>query len=472
MRRWMVWIGAIICIIVSMSVIYQLYLTYGYNVYDMTRISRGHVAQTITPTSQKELCDMLRHTSGPIAVAGARYSQGGQTWIEGGTVIDMQHLNRIPHVDIANKTITVEAGVTWRQILEALTPLGLSPDVMQSYYDFTVGGALSVNAHGRDTTGSIIKTVHSIQVALADGSLVHASRSERYDLFRAMIGGYSSCGIITQATLSVVDNTSIVRETTTLPRTAYVSYLREHIIPSNRISLHNFVVYPPDFQKGLIVNWHVTSPRNIVRSTDLVRSETPHFADSFGELMLRRVWGSKYMRKQLENIITARPKETHRNREIGVPVATLGSWTQILSSNILQEYFIPLEQFDTFCDRLRDLYHTFQMNILNVSVRYVSADTESLLTYAPQDCCSIVLYMNVTWYPGMMSFLRRWTQACIDAALGCTGTYYLPYHLLATQSQFHSAYPQWKHVRDIKQIYDPDHVFSNSLIETYILPHT
>jgi len=471
MRRWIIWVGAALGLIALVSIVYQLYVMYGYNVYDPTRISKGRVAQVVTPDSQDELREAIQNASGPIAIAGAKYSQGGQTWIHDGTVVDIKNLNRIIDVDIPNATMTVESGCTWRQILEMLTPMGLSPEVMQSYYDFTVGGALSVNAHGRDTTGSIIKTVRSIRVMLYDGSIVNADRSERYDLFCAMIGGYSSCGIITEATLSLVDNTMITRETVSMPSHKYISYLHDTVIPHEYISLHNCIVYPPDFRNALVVNWHENHPQQVVRIADISRYTSPHVIDTFGELILRRIWGSKYVRNQLEKAITASPKEVHRNYEIGVPIASLGPWTQIISSNILQEYFIPHEQVNTFLDRLRDLYDTYRINILNASVRYVPADTESVLSYAPHDCCSIVLYINVTWLPGMTSFLRKWTQACIDAAIGCGGTYYLPYHLLATQSQFQNAYPGWKRLREIKNSYDPQHIFSNTLIDMYIMQH-
>ena len=75
-------------------------------------------------------------------------------------------------------TITVEAGITWRALQNVIDPKDLSLRIMQSYANFTVGGSLSVNAHGRYVNqGPIIRSVRAIQVVLADGRLVDASPS-------------------------------------------------------------------------------------------------------------------------------------------------------------------------------------------------------------------------------------------------------------------------------------------------------
>jgi len=265
------------------------------SITDKARISQGTIEEVVRPDAVKDLAAIVASKSGPIAIAGAKYSQGGQTWAEGGTVIDMRSISRILDLDIKGKQITVESGITWRDILEVISPLGLSVQVMQSYYDFTVGGALSVNAHGRDIAGSIVKSVHSIKVLLADGSLVTASRTKNVDLFNAAIGGYGSCGIIVEATLSLTDNTEIRREAHYMPVSEYVRYVKNTIANNSAIALHNANVYPPVFDHALAVNWVVDNPHNIRRSNALIRPESPHLVDTCGEFMVRRFWGGKYL---------------------------------------------------------------------------------------------------------------------------------------------------------------------------------
>ena len=81
---------------------------------------------------------------------------------------------------------------------------------MQTYANFTVGGSLSVNVHGRYIHhGALIKSVKSIKVVLANGDLVNASRTENPDIFKAVIGGYGGIGVIVEATLGLDENVKI-----------------------------------------------------------------------------------------------------------------------------------------------------------------------------------------------------------------------------------------------------------------------
>lgn len=68
--------------------------------------------------------------------------------------------------------------------------MGLSPKVMQSNHDFGVAATFSVNVHGWATAhGPMGSTVRSVDMLLADGSLVTASRQDNPQIFVAAMGG-------------------------------------------------------------------------------------------------------------------------------------------------------------------------------------------------------------------------------------------------------------------------------------------
>jgi hypothetical protein len=143
---------------------------------------------------------------------------GGQIATAGGLHIDMRQFDKILNVSPAEKTITVQSGTRWRQIQERIDEADLSIAIMQSYANFTVGGSLSVNVHGRYVgRGPIISSVRSMKVVLADGTLVEASRAQNPDIFNAVVGGYDGLGIITEATLDLTDNVKVKREDRTMP---------------------------------------------------------------------------------------------------------------------------------------------------------------------------------------------------------------------------------------------------------------
>lgn len=109
-------------------------------VSDNGRIYRATLDRYVQPESIKELQEIVRQASlggKRISFAGQRHSQGGHTFCEGGIVIDMRALNQIIKIDPVAKAITVQPGVTWEEIQNAINPYGLSIKVMQASNIFT-----------------------------------------------------------------------------------------------------------------------------------------------------------------------------------------------------------------------------------------------------------------------------------------------------------------------------------------------
>ncbi len=165
---------------------------------DVTQLNPIVVSMVLTPTTTEEIVEAVKRHGGPISVGGARHSMGGQIATKGALHIDMRRFDKILSFSPAEKSITVQAGTRWRQIQERIDAANLSVAIMQTYANFTVGGSLSVNVHGRYVgRGPIILSVRSLKVILADGALVEASPAQNPDIFNAVVGGYGGLGIIT-----------------------------------------------------------------------------------------------------------------------------------------------------------------------------------------------------------------------------------------------------------------------------------
>src|SRR5262249_9201415 len=136
--------------------------------------------------------------------------------------LDMRALDHVIELEPERKRITVQAGITWRQVQGTIDLHGLAVKIMQSYANFSGGGSPRVNAHRRYVgQGPLIGSVEAIRVVLADGQLVTASRTENPDLFYGCIGGYGGLGVIVEATLELADNARIARTIRKLPVTEY-----------------------------------------------------------------------------------------------------------------------------------------------------------------------------------------------------------------------------------------------------------
>ena len=102
---------------------------------------------------------------------------GGQIASPGSMHLDLRALNGIARVLAAGSaTIGVQAGIRWCDIQRFVDPHGLAVKIMQTYANFTVGGSLSVNVHGRYIgLGPLVLSVRWVKLVLPDGSLVEAS---------------------------------------------------------------------------------------------------------------------------------------------------------------------------------------------------------------------------------------------------------------------------------------------------------
>lgn len=112
---------------------------------------------------------------------------GGLTYSSGffgdppGLVFDTSGLNRIVDLDPRNMYITVETGVTWKQIHEALRPHGLRLPCFGTFSGAaaTVGGGLSSGAlfFGTARYGTVADSLLGLEVALADGTLLRTGQA-------------------------------------------------------------------------------------------------------------------------------------------------------------------------------------------------------------------------------------------------------------------------------------------------------
>ena len=82
--------------------------------------------------------DRARKDGVPICMMGTGHNLGGHAFVDGAMVLDMRQFNRVLSLDRERKRVTVESGITWDKIQEAVSPAGLALKAMQSDNIFTV----------------------------------------------------------------------------------------------------------------------------------------------------------------------------------------------------------------------------------------------------------------------------------------------------------------------------------------------
>ncbi|MFX3632206.1 MAG: FAD-dependent oxidoreductase [Candidatus Pristimantibacillus sp.] len=450
----------------------------GQDPYLMTDYSRLHpvkVERVIEGKEEEQLVALLQEAKNKkltISIAGQRHSQGGHTYYKDGIVVDMTSYNQILSFEPENKRITVQAGATWENIQDSINSDGLSIRTMQSQNTFTVGGSISINAHGRDIrNGSLIKSVESFRLLTADGEVRQVSRTENAELFPLALGGYGLFGIILDVTLSLTDDELYTVSTETMGTEQYVDYFRTEVEANPDIRMHigRISVAPDSFMTEMFAkNYKVNTTEPVQKHNKLVARE-PWVAP--GKLLFQvnrsTDWGKNLMWNMQTRVFTEQSGELISRNNAQRAAWKFMEYSQPGSNDLLQEYFIPVEQFHTFVQSLSTIVRDNELNLLNITVRYVNKDEEAVLSYAKEDMFALVCLFNVPISKKGQEKMGQAVRKVIDEVIASGGTYYLPYVAYPSVEQFQTVYPNYKLFFDKKKQYDPDGLFRNYFYEKY-----
>jgi len=175
----------------------------------------GHALAIVRPADTAEVAQVVRL----CAQHGVSIvPQGGNTSLVGGSVPDdsgrqivlsLQRLRRVLAIDVANLSMTVQAGCLLADVQQAAADAGLLfPLSLASEGSCTIGGNLATNAGGTQVLryGTARELCLGLEAVTAQGDIWHGLKSLRkdnsgYALRDLLIGSEGTLGIITAATL-------------------------------------------------------------------------------------------------------------------------------------------------------------------------------------------------------------------------------------------------------------------------------
>jgi glycolate oxidase len=136
---------------------------------------------------------------------------GGALPVPGGVVIGLARLNRVLDVDIANRRVTVEPGVTNLEITRRVSPFGYyyAPDP-SSQQVCSIGGNIAENSGGAHCLkyGFTVHHVLAVEAVLPDGELIEIGSTladmPGPDLLGLLIGSEGTLAVVTKAVLRIL----------------------------------------------------------------------------------------------------------------------------------------------------------------------------------------------------------------------------------------------------------------------------
>jgi xylitol oxidase len=393
-------------------------------------------AEILRPRSVEEAQELVAATE-VVRPLGTRHSFN-RIADSAGALLSTEHLDRV--VEVAEATVTVEAGIRYGTLGSALHRHGLALANMASLPHISVGGALATGTHGSGVRNtSLAAAASALEIVRADGSLRRVRRGE--DDFDGAVVSLGSLGLLARATLDVVPEFELRQYVfDDLPWAAVEANLDEILAGGYSVSL-----FTSWSERGVDQVW--------VKTIDELAPRLPFF-------------GAVPASKPRNPVPGARPENS--TQQLGVPGPSGErlahfrlEFTPSGGDELQSEYSVAREHGADALRELRNLAAVVSPLLLISEIRTIAADALWLSPFYKRDSIAF----HFTWKPLGDEVLAVLPQ--IEAALAPFGA--RPHWgKLFTMDDLEALYPKLPAFRELRAKLDSAGKFRNAFSERYL----
>ena len=443
-----------------------------------SQLNATRVARLEQPLSTKEVGAAVRAAAAAgqaVSLCGARHAMGGQQFGENTLLLDLGRLTHIGPVDTARGLVEAGAGVMWPELIASLhaQQRGAAPawSIRQKQTGadrLTLGGALSVNAHGRGLCmRPIIDDVEAFTLVDAAGETRRCSREENATLFRLVIGGYGCFGAVTSVCLRLSPRRKLERVVEVITLDRLMPALAERIAAGYLYGDFQFAIdeRSPDFlHRGVFSCYRPVEDNRPVpaehkelgvadwkRLTHLAHTDRAKAFEVYAGYYLTTN-GQLYWSDTHQLSVYLDNYHEQLDRDLGAKVK---------ATEMITELYVPRPRLAEFMARAAEELRPRGVPVIYGTVRLIERETESFLAWARADWACVIFNLHTEHSPAGLAQAADAFRALIDAALSFGGSYFLTYHRWARRDQVVQAYPQFAEFLRQKIAVDPESRFQS-----------
>ena len=171
-------------------------------------MTHSATSPVFTPSSAEEVKKIFQYAqthNKKIVFRGGGCSYGDASLQSDGFIVDMSLYNKIIDWNQITGVIRVQSGVTIKQIWEFIIEKGFWPPVVSGTMMPTIGGALSMNIHGKNNfkVGTIGEHVLEFTFLTPEGEILTCSKNSNEELFYSAISGMGMLGCFLEVSIKM-----------------------------------------------------------------------------------------------------------------------------------------------------------------------------------------------------------------------------------------------------------------------------
>ena len=424
----------------------------------------GLYPQVAASVERARFCgDLARAVAAPVLPQGHCRSYGDACLYE--RVVSTLPLKHLLAFDPQRGLLSAQAGITLAEIIGFALPRGFFLPVTPGTKFPTLGGCIAADVHGKNhhAEGSIAAFVETLDMVLADGSLVRCSRRQRAGLFWATLGGMGLTGFIYAATLRLKKVPS--------------AYIRQRTIKTAHWSETCRVCTETQQQYPYSVAWidGLQTGRRFGRglvllgehaSASTLAGKPPFALHGQSRWAVPSFWPGGVLHAKLVKVFNALYYHRPARRTTLIhydpyfyPLDVLGHWNRLYGRRGFLQYQIAVPYADgaeVLADVLGRIARQGLASPLAV-LKTFGPPSGGLLSF-PIEGYTLALDVPLR-DSGTIPFLRALNKLVVAAQ----GRVYLAKDAILEREDFAAMYPQLESFKAVKREYDPDCRFRSCL---------